>query len=275
MKSNKLSLYLDESGKSSLLEVKDPFIITGTIIHDDEIKAIEGFFTYIKRKFKIDENQPFHSYHTFEEPNTKLSDSTLQELAASLSEFISLIPIKTRILSVDKNKFRDVLGVKTDEDFKGDKTRKEMRDYPYRVMAADLFSWFAKELSTSNSIGQVVADSRRGGDHQLLKTLNFCKEGHVPYKDAKSSKDINDRITAICFAEKNFLAGGLEITDLISYVTYFKVRRLISANSHIGIDKLWESVRQLKDFSMVEIQEDGIRRFFSLKENEVHKYLRQ
>ncbi len=131
MKSNKLSLYLDESGKSSLLDAKDPFIITGTIINDDEIKAIEGFFTYIKRKFKIDENKPFHSYHTFEEPNTKLSDNTLQELAVSLSEFISLIPIKIRILSVDKTKFRDVLGVKSDDDFKGDKKRKEMSDYPY------------------------------------------------------------------------------------------------------------------------------------------------
>lgn len=271
---SKASLYLDESGKSSLVEVKEPFIITGTIIHDLEIGAIEGFFTYIKRKYNIDDSKPFHSYHIYENPGTKLPDHVLLELSSSLAEFVSLIPIKIRIVSVDKQLLRTVLGIKSNADFRGDKKRKEIRDYPYRVMAADLFAWFAKELVDIDSIGQVIADSRRGGDHQLLKTLNLCKEGHVPYKDKSISESVSEKISAICFSEKNFLSGGLELTDLISYITYFKVRRLISANTNIGADKLWESIRKLKNFQLLEMNEDSMRRFFGIKKNEVHKYLK-
>ena len=271
---NKASLYLDESGKSSLIDVGEPFIITGTIIRDEEISAIEGFFTYIKRKYKIDDTLPFHSYHTFEEPATKLTDSTLLELSNSLAEFVSLIPIKVRVVGIDKQAFRSALGVSSNDDFKGSKERKEMRDYPYRVMASDLFAWFAEELGANNLIGQVTADSRKGGDHQLLKTLNRCKEGLVPYRKSTTASLIRERVTAICFSEKNFLSGGIELTDLISYITFFKVRRLISANKHIGVDKLWASIKSLSNFELIDIEDDAVRRFFGLKKNEVHKHLR-
>lgn len=51
----KATLYIDESGKSSLLsDEKEPFIITGVILGDQEAIAVEGFFTYIKRKYGID-----------------------------------------------------------------------------------------------------------------------------------------------------------------------------------------------------------------------------
>jgi hypothetical protein len=273
--SDKITLYLDESGKSSLKSIEDPFIITGTVINDKEISSIEGFFTYIKRKYQIDIDRPFHSYDIFENPQSKLSDKALQSLAKSLSEFISLIPVHVRVLEVDKMLFRKVIGIESNQDFKGDRKRKEMKDYPYRVMASILFGWFAQTLKRNNTIGQVVADSRRGADHQLLKTLNICKEGHIPYPNSKTAEQINDHITAICFAEKNYLSGGLEITDLISYVTFFKVRRKISANKNIGIDKIWGVIRDQKNFSLEKITSDEIRRHFNLEKNEVHKYLRQ
>lgn len=271
---NKSGLYIDESGKSSLIETRDPFILTGIIIDDVEVRSIEGFFTYIKRRYNIDEDTHFHSYEIFESPETKLEDRLLVELANTLANFISLIPLRVRVLKVDKQAFRNALGVKSDEDFKGEKERKEMVQYPYRVMASDLFAWFAEYLDKNDHIGQVIADSRRGGDHQLLKSLNGAKEGHVPYRNKIMSKVINERVTAICFAEKNFLSGTIELTDLISYITFFKVRRLISANEHIGVHKLWESIRSIDNFDLVEIDEYTVRRFFGLKEDEVHKYLR-
>ncbi len=273
MKDKKLTLYIDESGKSSLKEIENnPFVMTGVIISDSEVSAIEGYFNYIKRKFGIDPEQPFHSYHIFEHPEEKLSESKLLELSKVLADFIELIPAEYHILTIDKSEFRNALGIKSNEDFKGSKERKEIPDFPYRVMSSAMFAWFADMLKSENKIGQIIADSRRGADNHLLSSLNACKEGNIPFINEDTSKTINEKIVAICFSEKSFLSGGLEITDLISYISYFRVRRLISQNSNIGIDNLWESIS--KKTNIIKIQEDDVRRFFGLKKDEVHKYLR-
>ena len=230
------TLFVDESGKSSLLEkAKEPFILTGITMMDEELSAVEGFFNYIKRKFEIPVLQPFHSYHIFEHPNLKLPDAKSMSLADSLAEYISLIPVDIRVVEIDKSAFREALGIKSDENFKGDSKRKEMKDYPYRIMASYLFALFGAYLEKNDCIGQILADSRKGGDHQLLKTLHMCKEKLVPFRDGRHSEVIKKRVQAICFAEKGYLSGGLEIADLISYVTFLRARRMISSKEYLGM----------------------------------------
>lgn len=270
---HKSTLFIDESGKSSLLsDEKQPFIITGAILDDQEISAIEGFFTYIKRKYQIDDTKPFHSYHIFENEPTKLSDENLKELSITLAEFLSLIPIKIVILEVNKKIFKKAIGLTDEEQCKGSKERKEIPELPYKILATYLFIWFAEYLQEENRIGQVITDSRRVGDHQLLKTLNICKEGHLPSMNKETSLHIKERVTALCFAEKNFLSGGLEITDLISYITFFKVRKLLSKNEDIGIPLIWEEIKMKK--ALKTITERDIRVFFGIKDGEVHKALK-
>lgn len=240
---NTATLFIDESGKSSLVEQADnPFLITGVILNDGESKTIEGYFNYIKLKFGIDPNKPFHSYHIYEHPNHKLSNSQLLSLSAHLADYISLIPISINISYVNKQIFKNAIGVTSENDFKGSSERKEMKNFPYRVLAALHFALFGMYLQKNDCVGQIIADSRRGGDHQLLKTLDLCKEKQVPFS-AAHLEAINKKVTAICFAEKGFLSGGLEITDLISFVTYFRVRRLISTQKDIGLDLIWEQIR--------------------------------
>lgn len=268
----KITLYIDESGKSSLKEqINMPFIMTGVIIEDAEINSIEGYFNYIKRKFSILPDTPFHSYHIYEEPKDKLPDSKLIELSQTLSDFVSLIPAEIKILEINKDLFKKVLGVKSLNDFKGSRERKEIPDFPYRVMSSILFKWFADYLDKNKAIGQIICDSRRGADHHLLNTLNLCKEGHVPYMDKDTTNKIRKLITAICFSEKNFLSGGLEITDLISYTSYFRVRHMLTPNKHIGLDKIWRQINRRADINKV--SENQIRNFFDIKKGEVHKYL--
>lgn len=267
------TLYIDESGKSSLAkEENEPFILTGVILDNKESKTTEGFFTYIKRKFDIDLQKPFHSYHIYENPRTKLGNEHLLQLSNTLSEFISLIPIKIKIFEINKGLFKKALGIKSNMDFKGDRKRKELKDYPYRVMASGLFIWFENYLVKNDYIGQVIVDSRRGGDHQLLKTLNLCKEGHIPDIDKITSHRITERITAVCFSEKNFLSGGLEITDLVSYTTFIRVRRLLTQHKSIGLDLLWKEIN--KKSKLVKIDGARVKRFFGIKKGEVHKYLK-
>ncbi len=269
---SKTTLFIDESGKASLAdEPSDLFILTGIILDNPEIQTIEGFFNYIKLKFRLPLIQTFHSYDIFENPKTKLPNTSLVDLSRSISEFLSLIPTKIHLTWISKRRFRAALGIKSINDFKGSSERKDMKDYPYRVAASYIFAMFGKYLSKNNSVGQIIADSRKGGDHQLLKTLNLCKEKAVPIKD-EYHEAIKNRISAICFAEKGFLSGGLEIADIVSYVTFNRAMRRMSATKITGIDKIWEQIKPKAQ--IIQINQDFVRRYFKLKAGEVHKYLK-
>lgn len=269
----KSTLFIDESGKSSLLSNEDePFIITGVILDDQEIITIEGFFTYIKRKYDIDDSKPFHSYHIFENEETKLPDSQLLELSKTLAEFLSLIPIQISVLEIDKKIFKKAIGLQDENQCEGSKERKAVSKLPYQLTVIQLFEWFAQALESKERVGQVIVDSSRKYNTSILKTWNLCLEGHLPTIKGRPSEIIKDHVTALCFAEKKFLSGGLEITDLISYVTFFRVRELLTKNKDIGIPNIWEPIRDRNVLRKTEERE--IKEFFGIKEGEVYKDLK-
>ena len=269
------TLFLDESGKSSLAEKQnEPFVLTGVILDENEIIPVEGFFNYIKRKYEIDTVKPFHSYDIFENPGSKLLRVKARSLMETLTDFIALIPIKVYIVSVDKASFKQALGVKSNDDFKGSTERKEMKDYPYRIMSSVIFKWFAAYLRNADSIVQIVVDSRRGGDFQLLKSLNLCKDLKGPL-GITAAKLIRDRCTAICFAEKYFLSGGLEITDLISYTSFFHAKSSISTMDHIKLNLAWNQIRKrLPNKNLTQLTTNQVKNFFKVGQDGVHKYLK-
>lgn len=270
------TLFLDESGKASLLEQADkPFLLTGVILDDAEKNPTEGFFNYIKRKYEIDPDIPFHSYDIFENPQTKkLSDTEAKALLKTLADFISLIPIKINIVAVNKKQFKNALGATSDNDFKGTKERKEMKEFPYRIAASMLFKEFATSLHRDGSVGEIIVDARRGGDYQLVKTLYACKQPDG-FIDNDSAKLIDERCTAICFAEKRFLSGGLELTDLISYTAFFHARKKMSSMNHIGLNVVWREIRKKLHGNQLDwLSEQEVRSFFKIKKGQVHKYLK-
>lgn len=269
----KSTLFIDESGKSGLFsDEKEPFIMTGVILDNQEIDAIEGFFTYIKRKYGIDDTKPFHSYHIFENEETKLIDSKLIDLAKTLAEYISLIPIQLTIIKIDKKTFKEAIGLENAEQCSGSKEKKNIPELPYKVLASQLFKWFTDYLEDNDHIGQIVVDSRRGGDHELLETFHLYQEGHSHQVSEEMSEIMKERITAICFADKNFLSGGLEITDLLSYVTFFRVRELLTQNEHIGIPIIWNEIKNKK--ALIEYSSNDIRELLGIEEGEVYKDLK-
>lgn len=130
------TLFIDESGKSSLSSAAtEPFILTGVILDDKDINTVEGFFNYIKRKCDIDVSKPFHSYDLFEKPETKIEISKAKSLLKATGDFISLIPIQIKVIVVDKAVFKNALGIKSNDDFKFDSENKEIKEFPYRIMA--------------------------------------------------------------------------------------------------------------------------------------------
>lgn len=270
------TLYIDESGKSSLSEKRnEPFIITGVIFDDSEINTVEGFFSYIKRKYKIKSSTPFHSYDLFENPETKLSDVSARKLLSTIADFISLIPIKIHIFSINKKLFRRSLGITTPDDLKGSKKRRSMRHFTYDIACTKLFARFAKYLEKNNNVGQIIVDARIGGNQQILNALNKSKDP-TSTLDRKDVGQIKKRCTAICFAEKNYLSGGLEITDLISYTSFFHVRRQMSSMEHLKLNNVWYIIKSRlyrNDIKQLRLRE--IQKFFNIGADGVHKFLKR
>ncbi|MBU3979222.1 hypothetical protein KJ980_05520 [Patescibacteria group bacterium] len=257
-------------------KAEEPFILTGVILDEEEKIPIEGFFSYIKRKYGIDTTFPFHSYDIFESLKTrKLSDADAASLLEALADFISLIPIKIHIMAINKKQFKAVLGATSDDDFKGSSDKKEMKEFPYKIASCMLFKWFAPYLKKNHSIGEIIVDARRGGDYQLIKSLYGSKQPDG-FLDNVSANLIAERCTAICFAEKKFLSGGLELTDLISYTAFFHARRKISTMSKIKLDVVWAEIRKkLYRKDLDRISEEKIRNFFKIKKGEAYKYLKK
>lgn len=270
------TLFVDESGKSSLIEkTTEPFILTGVILDDEDTTTVEGFFNYIKRKYEINTNTPFHSYDILENPQTRISIAKAKPLLQTIADFISLIPIRINIIAIDKQTFKTSLGVQSDDDFKGASEKKEMKEFPYRIMSANLFVWFADYLKTSDNIGQIIVDARRGGDYQLIKSLNLCKDPNAPIEQ-EASRLIKEKCNAICFAEKNFLSGGLEITDLVSYTSFFHARRLISGMSNINLSMVWREIRKkLPRNNLTKLSRREIKNFFGIGKDGVYKSLKE
>jgi hypothetical protein len=269
----KYTLFIDESGKSSLLSKEtEPFIITGVILEDKEISTVERFFIYIKSKYNIDTTKPFHSYHIFENIHTKLPNYKLKKLSKTLGDFLSLIPIQVTVLKVDKTVFKKAIGLTSTTQCKGSKKRKAIPKLTYQLTVSLLYKWFAQTLKSNDGLGQVIVDSSRKYNTSILKTWNLCQEGHLPMINGKLSELIKDRVTTLCFAEKCFLSGGLEITDLISYITFFHVRELITENEKIGIPLIWNVIA--KKEKLTTIDEIEIKKFFGIKKGEVYKDLK-
>jgi len=194
-------------------------------------------------------------------------------LVETLADFINIIPIQIKVISINKIEFRKILGIRSNNDFNGSQKRKELKEFPYRIMAAKLFKWFADYLHKTGNIGQIIADAKKGSDDQLIKTLNLCKENSGPLKP-EDSKLIKEKCTAICFAEKSFLSGGLEITDFISYTSFFHIRKRMYEMNFIKLSNVWHIIRNiLDDNKVIKISEDEIRSFFAIKKDGVHKYL--
>lgn len=272
---NHFTLFLDESGKSSLTaKTNEPFILTGVILNDEEINTIAGFFEYIKRRFGFDLNEPFHSYETFEKLESRLSVQKGKLLVKTLADFLSLIPIRIYIVSIDKSDFKKSLGVSSNNDLKGSRERNEIKQFPYQIMSAYLYKWFASCIRKKDNIGQIITDSRRGADYQLITSLSWAKDPNGPLP-LQSQKLIQDKCNAICFADKSFLSGGLEIADLISFVSFFNARSNMNSMDHIRLNLIWKEVKnKLRRKKIHRLSNSEIRQFFKIPVNEVYKYLK-
>lgn len=242
MTNNKLILFIDESGKPDFDDVNyRHFLLTGVVIPEAEFEIVTGYFSYIKRKYNLPFEKPFHTYQLLEEPNSKLHISGGRSFVKSMSEFIEACPINIFLAHTDKiifqKKFKTELAKTT-------KIREENKGIVYFLSAYKLFQLFIDNLKKEKATGSVCADSRYNQDRDLLDAFLKIRDKHFkggitnPY--AEKSKQL---LTSITFANKFSLSGGLELTDFISFVMFAKIQRKLSQFDNVGLK---EAVRAIE-----------------------------
>lgn len=240
-------MYLDESGVGSLNDYQDKaFILSALIIQENEDIQFSSYFNYTKKKYKISDNRPFHSYELFEDKKSKhyLTTKKAKSFIKSLSEFINISPFKVIVTAIDKEELRRFLGIPKKFKFKPKEDNFAFRDLPYEVLGRYLFFWFANFLKKkgNDSIGHIVAESRESGDQALLRTFLDSQQENKFKKDARLFRSF---VCSIGFEKKLGLSGGLEMIDLISYFSnQFLRRELIKSFGKKGGRLLWKNLKQ-------------------------------
>jgi hypothetical protein len=232
------TLFIDESGKPDLDDLSyKHFLLSGVVIPKVELANIEGYLTFIKRKYQLPD-KPLHAYDIFENPHSKthLSASKCKEFVNSMCEFISLVPIDVLLCTTNKNRFIKKHGIKA-PDLRGSREKKAKRYLLYSLATIALLSKFVKILDKKGSNGEIYVDSRKYLDEQVLKAFLDIKEptwkGNLKNPTAKAA----EKLTTITFANKSALSGGLELVDFISYTMFAKINRRLTEFKFVNLSK--------------------------------------
>lgn len=232
---SKTSLFIDESGKPDLDKpTYRHFLLTSIIVPETELSTISGYFSYIKRKYTLPINKPFHTYELLEKPNTKLEPEKAKDFVMSMCEFIETCPIEIFLIHTDKGKFQK----------KYKELSLEKKGIVYFLSAYKQFQLFTDYLKRQNALGNIYADSRYNQDRDILDAYlklmdRELKGGFTNPYGEKSQK----LLTTLTFANKFSLTPGLELADFISFTAFAKIQSKINQFKDIKLTKGWNTIK--------------------------------
>ncbi len=278
-------MYVDESGGHGLTDTRsDSFLLAGLVMENYEDSDISAYFEFLKRKHGIQEGQHFHSVDLFEARGSDvyLKPKKARAIVGSLAEFIKTVPVEMKVLSLTKKNLKEVLGINRSLD-KGALSKKlrdggalgsEIRDIAYDILASDLFLWFSSHsLWKAGSKGGIIAESRKESDHALMTAFLQCKEPDSYKSNEKMIRKrvdkMSKRVTSIKFENKTGECSGLEIADLVSYVSFLALRRQLTFRP-IGLAKIWREIqKKIHGGTIEKISDANLLKW--LPKNRVHK----
>ncbi|MBP8708351.1 MAG: DUF3800 domain-containing protein [Caldisericia bacterium] len=250
-KGNRNTIYLDESGVSSLKDKKRFFILTGVIANNSEFQALSEYYFRLKYKY-FNEDKTIHSKDIFWKSDKKeqLFITELVEYLDTLNfSFIVVIVDKEEILkntpqTYPKNPFYTTFsqaksiwqrtGLAT-ETFK-DKTIDEVLEvvkktkfpdinnqYPlmisYKTILKEYINTYIKKLKIENPEFEICFETSPNRERIIRYTEDFFEEKKTgsPKEKTAFAKKLKDSVYSISFPNKKARYLGLEIADIISY----------------------------------------------------------
>lgn len=201
-----------------------------------------------------------------------LSDKKAEKISKSLTELIKIAPIKIGVLCASKSELKKFLNIKSNEDFKGSEQKKRDKEIAYEVLAAHLFWWFANFTKKERARGAIVAESRKNADYTLLRAYLRCKEQGT-FQSAvlkKSCDNMRDTISSIRFENKIGVWPGLELADIISYISFLKLNNRLQKFKKRGLVPVWhEFEKKIEKNKIRQIRDSGFKKY--IKSDRVRK----
>lgn len=220
-------LFIDESGDASLNNLGKDFFLGAVIIERSDYDIIQGYMRLLKRNFFVDDYKVLHATDLFERPYNsyrKLYSPSSRGVNAFIHELrgvLDTIPFHSCIYHVDKDTLRKKLGYKP---AKGRKTLGINIDLPYELTSQQAIFDFTDFLKAKKSTGEIVIESRMHRDGNFVTYFDNTRKpnfrGGIPNP---KYKDVLKSIPSLFILNKDAGNVGLEIVDLVSYITYRKI----------------------------------------------------
>jgi len=265
---SKFTLYLDESGSTSFTQKTLTsrgvhFAIGAIAVEHKEDASLSAYFEYLKRKHSLGLIKPFHSYDIFENTTSSqfLTPAKSRLLCASLAEFIEISPIKFNVLYLNREECRKYFKIKKSIE-SADITKhihgQTILDLPYDIVSTQVLWWFSNEVLSDHDKGSITAESREMDDHALLDSFirnkmpdNFSilKPNNKAYRSFEAKLNLKAnymraRVTSLKFENKTAECPGLELADLISYVTFLSLEGRLRQFNNKGLPELWKVIKR-------------------------------
>lgn len=245
------NLYLDESGTAHINDYRDTFfVISGIVLEEQYDHDLTSYFTFLKRRYGIQESINFHAAEFFENRGNAtfnaIDNETASEFAHSLGEFIKTIPLKIIAHAVSKDAVRGMLKIPEEYSQAQKKWNIPDRDIAYEIIIRKLMFEFTSHLISSDALGAIIAESRRESDQVMLQAYIESQEP-FRFKEKPYYHEISDearkRISSICLENKRGLTGGLEIADICSYLIYRYLHHSLEKAQDRGVVDLWRIIK--------------------------------
>lgn len=206
--------YIDESGDTIPLskEGKKFLVLTGCIIHEENLLSIERRFNKIKKKyFQTDKVEIKSNFLRYANPDIDIdspiklhSRERYDELEKDMSDFLSEIDVDLYSAVIDKESYWS----------------KYPSQNPYYIAYIFLIERFQKYLEEKDSLGIVIIDPREGQvekhflGNQLSKLHNKIRKS-----DGKIWSRCENIVEKLLFSQSD-QTMGIQIVDLYCYPVF-------------------------------------------------------
>lgn len=245
--SQRLDLYIDESGSGEIYNPKYKFFVIGAVtLPPTEKDLISSLFRKWRNKYLRKPTRCFHATDFFEDYKPGYKNKELRfdrNFNIAVDELIEILrypdfkaqafyaklsPLRGKFSLSEPPPYRDIFQNKTDEKtydqeqeaYKKSvvKTIGKRKFEPLALTLKKAFSFHFGQLNSSSNPkkGYINFESLSGADTVLIEQYHKLK--------SKIDQTYEEKIIGIDFHTKNSLEGGIELADLISYISFQSLR---------------------------------------------------
>lgn len=286
-----LNLYIDESGSSAIYEPRYKFFLISAIVLSPEEEDLTSLlFQKWRNKYLTSPNKCFHATDFFENYIAGYTRNQLRftrnfnKAVDELSDMLDYLDIKGEVYFVDMQALRKKLRLNEPHAYKNifsnteeQKIYRENQEaykstvlktigkkkifLPLALTLKNAFSFHFGKINIAQvdnpNKGYIHFESLSGADRLLIEQYHKLRD--------KVSPSYKGKIIGINFHTKNSLDGGIELADLISYISFqtlrFKHRRVneyknLAIRSIIQVKRLRKSIREKAKIKVVDVTND-------------------